>query len=720
MIVKNKTTKFIYALIIILIVVPTILFFEPKQAHAQFVVHDPLHTVVSIFNGVTGTGTLVTSASNTAFHIKDFLIEILKEIARSIMKKALADLTSGTVNWINSGFHGAPLFLTNSDSFFKDIAKFEVKSLIDLTGYDPNRFPFGAQFALNTINNYKRQFANNAQYSLSAVINDPVLLKNYRTNFNYGGWNGFLINTQYPQNNYMGYNMLATQELAQKLQGTVQNAAQKVQTGLNQGMGFLSPQTCPSNPYYNNGTNEFQKPTFKTTETYAPPQPEEFKTNAEYLDALDGYDVQYNRAVAAEKDAFNTLNTCPGGLKTTTPGAVAANQITTALGSHFATTELGSAVGGSIAAILDSLVNKFVGTGLTELGGLVNGAPPTDNWSFNGSTLGNTTSATVPGALVIPQNVSVDTATDTSTTISGGTLGYFIQTQPNVTIATAAINGATLTITGKSKGSTSVTIRDSSSTPKTVTVQINVNAPGDLVATPQNITANINDTATSTISGGTAPYIMLTSSNPAIATTIFSDTSLAVIGVATGSTSVVIQDSSTPSPKTTTITIKINGPTDLVVPKSVTLINITDKANITVSGGTPPYTFDDSALDTTIATATISGSDITINGVANGSTGIIVKDSSLPAQSSLINIQVGTLTPPSGSTTAPLGFCATSNDAQSNITAGICDAEGGVFTVNQPNINGVILGSCVTSNSKQSNITENDCFVIGGAFTANK
>ncbi len=81
-------------------------------------------------------------------------------------------------------------------------------------GYDPNRFPFGADFALNTINSYKSQLATNAQYTLSKAISDPVLLNNYRTNFNVGGWNGFLINTQYPQNNYIGFQLIATQELA--------------------------------------------------------------------------------------------------------------------------------------------------------------------------------------------------------------------------------------------------------------------------------------------------------------------------------------------------------------------------------------------------------------------------------------------------------------------------------------------------------------------------
>jgi len=64
-------------------------------------------------------------------------------------------MTKSVTNWINSGFHGAPLFLENPGSFFQDIGKYEIKNLVDEFGYDPNRFPFGQAFALNTINAYK-------------------------------------------------------------------------------------------------------------------------------------------------------------------------------------------------------------------------------------------------------------------------------------------------------------------------------------------------------------------------------------------------------------------------------------------------------------------------------------------------------------------------------------------------------------------------------------
>jgi len=355
---------------------PAILFSRPKQAKA-IVFHDPWHTIVSVFNGGTQTATLSTELSNLGLHVKEIAWEVLKEVARTFAKRLLAQMTQATVNWINTGFHGSPLFLENPESFFKDIAKYEVQNFVNQIGYDPLHLPFGKGIALNTIDSYKRKLEDNAQYTLSKVINDPVLLNNYRNDFNIGGWNGFLINTQYPQNNYIGFQMMATEELARRLQGTTQNAAQKVQTVLDQGMGFLSPQICPTNSAYNNDINEFLQPSFDEKEyddahPYDPPQPDP-GSDQNVLDYIKKYNLDYSNA----KTEWAKTNDCPGGLVSTTPGSVVGNQISKALGSSIDKTTLAAAVGGSISAILDSLLNKFFGlvtektTGnLTGYGGL--------------------------------------------------------------------------------------------------------------------------------------------------------------------------------------------------------------------------------------------------------------------------------------------------------------------------------------------------------------
>ncbi len=395
--VKNKIIKLISALLIILVLAPTLLFSKPKQAQAQWVVHDPIHTAINV---VTGGSTAI----NTGHVVLNALLEIARQAIMIIERRLLQEMTKGVNGWINNGFHGSPLFLTNPSSFFNDIGKTEIKNLVTEFGYDPNRFPYGADFAQNIINSYKTTLDNNTAYSLSRVINDPVLLNNYRTNFNYGGWNGFLINTQYPQNNYLGFRMIASQVEANKLSGVFQNKAQQVQNVLQQGQGFLSPQTCPTNPAYDNGKNEFQKPDFVSKLDYAKYQPEAIKekdaagnvvrdengnpiyTNQAYMDQQR---AKYDSDLAAEKASWSTTNTCPGGLVNTTPGSVVANQITSSLGSNFRQSELGAALGNSISSILDALLSHFLDKGLTALGKAINPPAPKNTGPGSCSTGGS-------------------------------------------------------------------------------------------------------------------------------------------------------------------------------------------------------------------------------------------------------------------------------------------------------------------------------------------
>lgn len=398
---KNKTIKFISALLIFSILAPSILFSRPKKVNAMPVFDAPVAVTTGATAGATATSATVETTS-LGLQIKDVAKEIGKQLLMTVARRFLQEMTKGTINWINSGFHGSPLFLENPESFFKDIAKYEIKTMVDMFGYDLNRFPYGKDFALNTINSYKTQLGENAQYTLSKVMTDPVLLHNYQNNFNVGGWNAFLINTQYPQNNYLGFQMLATEALARKVQGTVQNNAQKVQTTLQQGLGFLSPETCPSNPEYNKVmANAFQRPTFQSKIKFIPPDytqydnvdgsiiPEDSNNPIDKLAIERAARAKYQEAKDKEKADWIKANTCPGGLVKTTPGSVVANQITSAMGSKFRETELAGAMGNSISAILDSLLNKFMGDGLTALASTTNPKAPVDEWSYEGQTLGS-------------------------------------------------------------------------------------------------------------------------------------------------------------------------------------------------------------------------------------------------------------------------------------------------------------------------------------------
>src|SRR3989338_4393767 len=357
MTVKDKTKKIISALLIILVLVPTVLFSRPKKAEAF--IPDFLNAALKIIGNVFEGASAYANQAGIALKFKEVAKEALKEVAKRFARKILQQITQNTINWINTGFHGNPLFIENPKSFFKDIAKLEVKNLIKIFGYDSRRFPFGKDFSLNIIASYKRTLENNAQYSLSKVINDPSLLASYRNNFNVGGWNGFLINTQYPQNNYIGFQMLATEELARRIANPVDNKIKKTQELLQQGMGFLSPQTCPSNPDYPIAINPNDPPSFKQT-PWDPPKPvfiedpEQPGSQIEdpaSIGKREQYEQNYITTNTVNMENFDKKYDCPKGLVNTTPGGVVANQINQAMGSKFRETELSGAIGGSITAI---------------------------------------------------------------------------------------------------------------------------------------------------------------------------------------------------------------------------------------------------------------------------------------------------------------------------------------------------------------------------------
>src|SRR3989344_3271371 len=486
---ENKTTKLISFILIISILLPNVLLSRPKQAEAQGVLVDDI--VVRIKTALTAALeklNLASTLTNTATTLKDWAQTVLEQILKMIAKRLLAEMTQSTINWINSGFHGAPLFLENPDSFFKDIAKNEVRNLVDMIGYDTFHFPFGRETALGVIDSYKSQLYENSQYTLSKVINDPDLLVRYRNDFNYGGWNGFLINTQYPQNNYLGFQMIVQENLASRLEGVFQAPAEKVRDALQQGMGFLSPQTCPDNPKYNNGINEFVRPKFKG------PTMDPGESNDDFMN-------RYNKAA----EEWEKENYCPR-LVNTTPGSVAANQVFSALETPFLQTALDDPLGNPVT--LDDY--------------------PSD----------------APATLNIPTNVSIRVGQTTSAPISGGSGDYNIKTAPDSGIATAKIDssgtsGAKLSITGVASGTTEVTVEDSSDSEITATIRIEVNAIGALAIIPTNCTStiDINNACISTnvsnifsarIDGGTGPYNISAYPNQNIAIATFASNSLVI------------------------------------------------------------------------------------------------------------------------------------------------------------------------------------------------
>lgn len=285
---KLKTNKIITLTLIITFI------FSPAlaiPARAQWVVWDPGNFVP---NSVTAVNTSITAGATFSEMAKDFGLDAIGWI---IAKLIIERMSASTVNWINSGFHGSPAFVTDPQSYFQNIGDkiagqyiFSNPNLNFLCG------PISAKIRLALAQNYVRD--RQWQCTLTQVGRN---MDDFMSSFENGGWDNFFELTQKQQNNPIGAYLQAENEL--NLQIATRQGTSKDQ--LNWGQGFMSFETC------------------KGTE---------------------------------DPDGF-----CNGRLETQTPGSVIANQLNKQLGAGTDTLVTADEINEIISALLSQLVSHVVG-----------------------------------------------------------------------------------------------------------------------------------------------------------------------------------------------------------------------------------------------------------------------------------------------------------------------------------------------------------------------
>lgn len=142
-----------------------------------------------------------------------------------------------------------------------------------------------------------------------------------------------------------------------------------------------------------------------------------------------------------------------------------------------------------------------------------------------------------------------------------------------------------------------------------------------LTTAPASLTVAVGAVQEYRISGGKAPY-QVSSSNVQISAASISNTSLLISGIADGSANIVISDA---AGQTTTVAVIVENLFALytTAPSSFTIAKGTLRV-FSVGGGVPGYIAESS--DTRIVAVTLSGSALSIRGVAAGSASIQIRD----------------------------------------------------------------------------------------------
>ncbi len=224
---------------------------------------------------------------------------------------------------------------------------------------------------------------------------------------------------------------------------------------------------------------------------------------------------------------------------------------------------------------------------------------------------------THPNLAIDRSEVEVEKGITAIVNILAGSGNYSVSSS-NTTIATATLSGTVVTITGIAAGNTTVTIKDNT-TNQTKTVAVTVFIPNlaidkSAVEVEKGITAIVN------ILAGSGNY-SVNSDNATIATATLSGTVVTITGIAAGNTTVTIKDNATNQTKT--VAVKVTHP-NLAIDRSEVEVEKGKTAIVNITSGSGDYSVNSD--NATIATATLSGTVVTITGIAIGNTTVTIKD----------------------------------------------------------------------------------------------
>lgn len=316
---------------------------------------------------------------------RDFKEQCFDGIAITLAKNQLTAMTRSAMNWVNSGYGGNPFFVQNMRNFTEGIERNVIETgtdiLLDKALGGQNQNPYARDFARSTIQSRgitssSSRFLGGLQSSLQNFITDPQSYYTdeqlngaydtrttyersqqandiFSNNFSSGGWNAWLAFTQTPQNNPLGFNIVANQYIADMETQQVQEKKDE----LAQNNGFLSQKTCL-----------------------------EFMSKKDIQADLDIYNSSLPEGTDKEvyddyvKQTYpNGIPCMPGKEKITTPGSIIKEKITNYLGSPERQLELAKTINDSLNALFSVLISKLQSGGLSGL----SDSKVTTNWTDN-------------------------------------------------------------------------------------------------------------------------------------------------------------------------------------------------------------------------------------------------------------------------------------------------------------------------------------------------
>ncbi len=325
--------------------------------------------------------------NNIMTHLKDF---VLDNLAETIAKQILHQMTLSIVNWINSGFEGNPSFLTNPEGFFLDAADQITGAFLDTSG-PLSRLcsPFSIDIRLSLALNQTKLSNDRYRCTLNTIIkNVENLPKNISVNgrsiegfmggdFSQGGWPAFIALTTEPQNNPTGAYLQAKSDLNGRIYAK-QNA---IHADLQMGSGFLSRNSCKdvTEAITSGNTGDLglslNEENQLRSDSFGNQNLALQKTNAGESTYIQKQ-VSYNDDGSVETLKYQSC-------ETQTPGSVLAGSLQKAVDSPIVEAELANDINAILNAMVSQMITQMLSQGLKSLSHGSNGTPSYTNRVIN-------------------------------------------------------------------------------------------------------------------------------------------------------------------------------------------------------------------------------------------------------------------------------------------------------------------------------------------------
>ncbi len=243
---KSFSQKIAILLLVSILAIPTNYFFTPKVeagilgGNAVVVVGDTSPTTIKSVVAQT-LNQISTAASALSLEALVYKENILDRLAYSAAKVFLHAVVRSTINWINSGFQGAPAFVTDLSGFLLSVADETAGDFIyNDTALDFLCSPFKLDIKIALAVQYNKSRPGNyqPQCTLSQVVdNVEGFLDN---DFSAGGWAGWMELALSEESNPTKAFLNSQAEMYAR----IANAEGEEMAKLNFGNGFLSLEIC--------------------------------------------------------------------------------------------------------------------------------------------------------------------------------------------------------------------------------------------------------------------------------------------------------------------------------------------------------------------------------------------------------------------------------------------------------------------------------------------